>query len=154
MILPLFAGLDRIAASTLEEPRDLGAGRSQTFLFVTLPLSRQAILAGTIIVMLPMVGDYYTQVLLASTRNTSMLGNLIVSSMQSSLVQRGASLALLVNAAAHRADALLHARQSYGPAALLAGNAPVRVASPSRLPPSPPVAGHIGECGRRVRGLD
>jgi spermidine/putrescine transport system permease protein len=154
MILPLFAGLDRIAASTLEEPRDLGAGRSQTFLFVTLPLSRQAILAGTIIVMLPMVGDYYTQVLLASTRNTSMLGNLIVSSMQSSLVQRGASLALLLML-------LLIAPMLYYMRASRTDLLPCwlvmhRFAShlPRACTPSPPVAGHIGECGRRVRGLD
>jgi ABC-type spermidine/putrescine transport system permease subunit I len=96
MILPLFAGLDRIPRSMLEAARDLGAGQLQTFWRITLPLSRQAILAGTIIIMLPMFGDYYTQVLLASTRGTSMLGNLIVSSMQSSLVQTGASLALIL----------------------------------------------------------
>jgi spermidine/putrescine transport system permease protein len=95
MILPLFAGLDQIAGSTLEAARDLGAGQVQTFVRVTLPLSRQAILAGSVIITLPMFGDYYTQVLLASTRDTSMLGNLIVSSIQSSLVQNGASLVLL-----------------------------------------------------------
>jgi ABC-type spermidine/putrescine transport system permease subunit I len=95
MVVTLFAGLDQIARHTLEAARDLGAGQVQTFVRVTFPLSRQAILAGTIIVTLPMFGDYYTQVLLASTRDTSMLGNLIVSSMQSSLVQTGASLVLL-----------------------------------------------------------
>jgi spermidine/putrescine transport system permease protein len=96
MILPLFAGLDRIPRSSLEASRDLGAGQLETFRRVTWPLSRQAVLAGMIIVTLPMFGDYYTQSLLASTRNTSMIGNLIVSSMQSSLVQQGASLVLLL----------------------------------------------------------
>jgi len=96
MILPLFAGLDRIPASTMEASRDLGGGQAATFWRVTLPLSRQAILAGVILVMLPMFGDYYTQVLLASTRDTSMIGNLIVSSIQSSLVQTGASLVLVL----------------------------------------------------------
>ncbi len=96
MILPLFAGLDRIPIANLEASRDLGAGQIETFRRVTLPLSRHAVLAGIIIVTLPMFGDYYTQTLLARTRDTSMIGNLIVSSMQSSLVQTGASLVLLL----------------------------------------------------------
>jgi ABC-type spermidine/putrescine transport system permease subunit I len=96
MILPLFGVLDRIPASTLEAARDLGAGQVTTFLRVTLPLSRQGILAGIVIVSLPMFGDYFTQTLLAGTRNTAMIGNLIVSSIQSSLVQTGASLVLIL----------------------------------------------------------
>jgi ABC-type spermidine/putrescine transport system permease subunit I len=96
MILPLFAFLDRISTSSLEASRDLGAGPAATFRRVTLPQSRQAILAGIVIVMLPMFGDYFTTALLASTRNTAMIGSLIVSSMGSSLVQEGASLVLLL----------------------------------------------------------
>ena len=96
MVLPLYAMLDRIDRSTLEASRDLGAGQTQPFLRVTLPLSRQAILAGCIIVTLPMFGDYYTQTLLASTRGTSMFGNLIVSSIDSSLVNTGASLVVIM----------------------------------------------------------
>ncbi|HET9724423.1 MAG TPA: ABC transporter permease [Actinomycetota bacterium] len=96
MILPLYGTLDRISSGTLEASRDLGAGQTSTFLRVTLPLSRQGILAGIVIVMLPMFGDYYTTNLLASTRNTAMVGTLIVSSMGSSLVQQGASLVLLL----------------------------------------------------------
>jgi ABC-type spermidine/putrescine transport system permease subunit I len=96
MILPLYAMLDRIDRSTLEAARDLGAGQVQTFRRITLPLSRQAIFAGCLIVALPMFGDYYTQTLLASTRGTAMFGNLIVSSLESSLVNAGASLVLVM----------------------------------------------------------
>ena len=96
MILPLYATLDRIDTSLLEASRDLGLGQVRTFLHTTLPLSRQAILAGCIIVSLPMFGDYFTQSLLAATRNTSMIGNLIVNSMQSSLVADGASLVVIL----------------------------------------------------------
>ena len=96
MILPLYATLDRISSATLEAGRDLGAGQVSTFFRITLPLSRQGILAGIVIVTLPMFGDYYTTNLLASTRNTAMVGTLIVSSMGSSLVQQGASLVLLL----------------------------------------------------------
>jgi spermidine/putrescine transport system permease protein len=96
MILPLFGTLDRIERSTIEAARDLGAGQLHTFRRVTLPLSRQGILAGCIIVALPMFGDYFTQTLLASTRQTAMFGNLIVASVESSLVNAGASLVIVL----------------------------------------------------------
>jgi ABC-type spermidine/putrescine transport system permease subunit I len=76
MILPMFGFLDRIDQNLLEAGRDLGAGPVKTFVRVTLPLSRQAILAGMVIVALPMFGDYFTNDLLGSTK-TSMYGNLI-----------------------------------------------------------------------------
>ena len=76
MILPLFAQLDRIDQNLLEGGRDLGASPARTFLRVTLPLSRQAILAGLVIVSLPMFGDYFTNNLLGGVK-TSMFGNLI-----------------------------------------------------------------------------
>jgi spermidine/putrescine transport system permease protein len=76
MILPLFGFLDRIPQSLLEAGRDLGASSSQTFRRVTLPMSKPGILAGLVIVSLPMFGDYYTNDLLGSQR-TSMFGNLI-----------------------------------------------------------------------------
>ena len=80
MILPLFGSLDRINQSLLEAGRDLGGNSFQTFRRVTLPLSRSAILAGLVIVSLPMFGDYYTNNLLGS-QNTSMFGNLIDSAV-------------------------------------------------------------------------
>jgi ABC-type spermidine/putrescine transport system permease subunit I len=98
MILPLYATLDRIDSFTLEASRDLGAGQVATFLRVTLPLSRQAILAGCIIVTLPMFGDYFTQTLLSASPRTAMLGNIIVSSLGSSLVKLGASLVVILMA--------------------------------------------------------
>ncbi|MEX0991010.1 MAG: ABC transporter permease [Actinomycetota bacterium] len=77
MILPLYAGLDRINQSLMEASRDLGASPSKTFWKVTLPLSKPAVLAGMVIVSLPMFGDYYTTYLLSSRGRTSMIGTLI-----------------------------------------------------------------------------
>ena len=96
MILPLFGTLDRIDTSLLEASQDMGASRLRTFLRVTVPLSKQGILAGCIIVALPMFGDYFTQTLLSSTRQTAMFGNLIVGSIESSLVNTGASLVIVL----------------------------------------------------------
>ena len=97
MILPLYASLDRIQESLLEAGRDLGGSGAQTFWRVTLPLSRPAILAGIVIVTLPMFGDYYTNDLLGSTK-TSMFGNLIAVQREATGgVTRSASLVLILS---------------------------------------------------------
>ena len=77
LILVLYAGLDRIDPSLLEAGRDLGLGRVRTFLRVTLPLSRQPIMTGMLITVLPMLGDYFTNQLMSGTTGTTMLGNVI-----------------------------------------------------------------------------
>ncbi|MDX6525428.1 MAG: spermidine/putrescine transport system permease protein, partial [Gaiellales bacterium] len=60
LILPLFAALDRIDQRHIEAARDLGASPRQAFMRVTLPLSKAGILAGSVLIALPMFGDYYT----------------------------------------------------------------------------------------------
>jgi len=77
LILVLYAGLDRIDGSLLEAGRDLGLGRATTFVKVTMPLSRQPILTGLLITVLPMLGDYFTNQLLSGTPGTAMIGNVI-----------------------------------------------------------------------------
>ncbi len=77
MILPLFAGLDRIDQSMLEASRDLGASRFSTFRRVTLPMSKAAVVASLLLVTLPMVGDYFTNDLLSASPSTAMFGNII-----------------------------------------------------------------------------
>jgi spermidine/putrescine transport system permease protein len=81
MILPLYAGLDRIPQSTLEAARDLGAGRLETFRRVTWRMSRPAVVASLLLTCLPMLGDYFTNDLLSASPNTSMVGNLINNSL-------------------------------------------------------------------------
>ncbi len=97
LILVLYAGLDRIDASLIEAGRDLGLGRARTFLRVTLPLSRQPILTGMLITVLPMLGDYFTNQLLSGAPNTSMIGNLIEGQLGTPGLQgQGAVLSLLL----------------------------------------------------------
>ena len=83
MILPFYGFLDRIDQNLLEAGRDLGASPLQTFVRVTLPLSKPAIMAGIVIVTLPMFGDYYTNNLLSGSPKTTMFGNLLDNSMES-----------------------------------------------------------------------
>jgi ABC-type spermidine/putrescine transport system permease subunit I len=94
MILPLYGFLDRIDQSLLEAGRDLGASPLRTFVRITLPLSKQAILARLGIVSLPMFGDYYTNNLLSGSPKTLMFGNLLDNSMQST--GQGPASAVLV----------------------------------------------------------
>ena len=97
LILVLYAGLDRIDPALIEAGRDLGLGRVRTFIRVTLPLSRQAILTGMLITVLPMLGDYFTNQLLSGTTSTTMIGNVIDGQLQTPAFQaEGAVLALML----------------------------------------------------------
>src|SRR5580692_1084124 len=97
LILVLYAGLDRIEPALIEAGRDLGLGRVRTFLRITLPLSRQPILTGLLITVLPMVGDYFTNQLLSGAPQTSMIGNLIQGQLGTpGLEGQGAVLSLLL----------------------------------------------------------
>jgi spermidine/putrescine transport system permease protein len=97
LILVLYAGLDRIDQRLLEAGRDLGLGRARTFLRVTIPLSRQAILTGMLITVLPMMGDYFTNQMLSGASSTAMIGNVIDSQLNTASQQsQGAALSLLL----------------------------------------------------------
>jgi spermidine/putrescine transport system permease protein len=97
LILPLFAALDRIDQRQIEAARDLGASPLSAFLRVTLPLSVPGILAGTVLVALPMFGDYYTADLVSASTQTNMIGNQIDEFMrQGSEKVTGAVLTLLL----------------------------------------------------------
>ncbi|HVZ01126.1 MAG TPA: ABC transporter permease [Dongiaceae bacterium] len=77
LILPLLAALDRIDRSVLEAARDLGASPAEAFYHVTLPLSKPGILGASVIIALPMFGDYYTPNIVSGSPKTTMLGNQI-----------------------------------------------------------------------------
>ncbi|MEI7760215.1 MAG: ABC transporter permease [Thermoleophilia bacterium] len=77
LILPLYASLDRIDQRQIEAARDLGASPASAFRRVSLPLSRPGILAGLVLIALPMFGDYYTPDLVSSSTKTTMIGNQI-----------------------------------------------------------------------------
>jgi len=94
MFPPSYRFLDRIDQRQLEAGRDLGANPFWTFVRVTLPLSKPAILASLVIVTLPMFGDYYTNNLLSGSPKTTMFGNLLDNSMEAT--GQGPEAAILV----------------------------------------------------------
>ncbi len=76
MILPLYAALDRMDPALIEAGKDLYGGPWQTFRNVTLPHTFQGVLAGTVLVFLPAVGDFVAAQLLGGP-DSYMVGNLI-----------------------------------------------------------------------------
>ena len=74
MILPIYAGLERIPSSLLEASADLGAKAGTTFRRVVLPLAFPAVVAGSIFTFSLSLGDYIVPNLVA---NAKFMGNLI-----------------------------------------------------------------------------
>ncbi|MEK6192389.1 MAG: ABC transporter permease [Chloroflexota bacterium] len=74
MILPIYAGLERIPNSLLEASSDLGARSWRTFRRVVLPLALPAVVAGSIFTFSLSLGDYITPALVS---NTKFIGNVI-----------------------------------------------------------------------------
>lgn len=98
LILPLYATLERLDWRLVEAARDLGASPREAFLRVTLPLSRQGVAAGLVLVALPMLGDYYTNDIISRSPRTEMIGNQIDFFLNAGTQpQRGAVLVLVLS---------------------------------------------------------
>jgi len=76
MILPVYAALDRMDPALIEAGKDLYGGPWETFRNVTWPHTVQGVLAGTVLVFLPAVGDFVAAQLLGGP-DSYMVGNLI-----------------------------------------------------------------------------
>jgi len=76
MILPLYANLVKLDEAYLEASADLGAGPLTTFVTVTLPLSLPGIIAGSMLVFIPAIGEYVIPALLGGP-DTLMIGRVL-----------------------------------------------------------------------------
>src|SRR6266498_1500907 len=76
MILPIYTSLEKIDNSLYEAAADLGANSIKTFLRVTLPLSMPGVVAGTILVFIPVMGTFIVSDILGG-RQVILVGNLI-----------------------------------------------------------------------------
>ena len=75
-VLPIFVSLEKVDRSLLEAGQDLGESRWVTFLRVTLPLSMPGVIASSLIVFIPTVGDYVTPKLVGDGKQP-MIANFI-----------------------------------------------------------------------------
>ncbi|MCB1517047.1 MAG: ABC transporter permease subunit, partial [Hyphomicrobiaceae bacterium] len=76
MILPLYANLVKLDDSLLEASADLGGRPLTTFMNITLPLSLPGIVAGSMLVFIPAVGEFVIPALLGGP-NTLMIGRVL-----------------------------------------------------------------------------
>src|SRR3954454_20387645 len=92
MILPIYAGLERIPNSLISAPEDLGAAPFTTFRRVVLPLAFPAVVAGSIFTFALTLGDYITPRLVS---NDQFIGNVIFSNITNNNLPFAAALALV-----------------------------------------------------------
>tara|TARA_R110000868_G_scaffold10904_21_gene53019 strand:+ start:15965 stop:16873 length:909 start_codon:yes stop_codon:yes gene_type:complete len=76
MILPLYANLVKHDNSLLEAAMDLGAGKVRAFWSITIPLSKSGIIAGSMLVFIPVVGEFVIPELLGGPE-TLMIGKVL-----------------------------------------------------------------------------
>jgi putrescine transport system permease protein len=76
MVLPLYSHLSKMDGRLVEAAQDLGASPWVTFWTVTVPLSRAGILAGSMLVFIPCVGEYVIPELLGGPQ-TLMIGRVL-----------------------------------------------------------------------------
>ena len=76
MVLPLYAALERIDWSLVEAAQDLGDGPLRAFRRVTLPLALPGVVAGSLLVFIPLMGEYLIPAILGGNK-TAYAGTLI-----------------------------------------------------------------------------
>jgi putrescine transport system permease protein len=76
MILPLYTNLVKLDPALLEASADLGGRPLRTFLSVTLPLSMPGVIAGSMLVFIPAIGEYVIPALLGGA-DTLMIGRVL-----------------------------------------------------------------------------
>ncbi|MEN8246792.1 MAG: ABC transporter permease [Thermodesulfobacteriota bacterium] len=98
MILPIYAALDGLDRSVLEAATDLGANPFRRFFRVTLPLTRGGLLAGSILVFIPTVGEWLVPHIFGGSK-IMMAGSLVAHKFTAvGNIPQGSSLAMMLAA--------------------------------------------------------
>jgi|APSaa5957512622_1039677.scaffolds.fasta_scaffold37093_1 spermidine/putrescine transport system permease protein len=98
MILPLHASLEGLEPALLEAATDLGAHPVRRFFRITLPLSRGGLIAGSILVFIPTMGDWLVPAILGGSK-VMMIGNLVAHQFTvAGNIPAGSSLAVMLAA--------------------------------------------------------
>ncbi|RJT07472.1 ABC transporter permease [Halococcus sp. IIIV-5B] len=75
-VLPIYASIARMDKSLISASKDLGAGPVKTFLYITLPRTKEGIFVGTLLVAIPTFGAFVTPAMLGGPTD-NMIGSLI-----------------------------------------------------------------------------
>lgn len=76
MVLPLYASIEKLDFNLIEAAQDLGAGYFRAFVRIILPLTLPGIAAGSVLVFIPVSGQYIVPTILGGGK-VDMLGNLL-----------------------------------------------------------------------------
>jgi putrescine transport system permease protein len=76
MVLPLYSAIEKLDLTLLEAAADLGCRPVRAFFAITLPLTREGIFAGCLLVFIPAVGEYVIPALLGGP-DTLMIGRVV-----------------------------------------------------------------------------
>lgn len=76
MVLPLYAAIEKLDLTLLEAAADLGCRPTKAFFTITLPLTKEGIYAGCLLVFIPAVGEFVIPALLGGP-STLMIGRVV-----------------------------------------------------------------------------
>jgi putrescine transport system permease protein len=76
MVLPLYTAIEKLDLTLLEAAADLGCRPTKAFVTITLPLTKEGIFAGCLLVFIPAVGEYVIPALLGGP-DTLMIGRVV-----------------------------------------------------------------------------
>jgi len=93
-VLPIFVAMEKIDRSYLEAAQDLGDSAFWSFLRVTLPLSMPGVIAATLIVFVPTIGDYVTPKLVGGPDGLMIANMIELQFKKANNAPLGAALAL------------------------------------------------------------
>jgi spermidine/putrescine transport system permease protein len=94
MVFPLYVTLERMDRSLVEASKDLGAGRWATFRQITLPVMMPGLISGSILVFIPMMGEYVIPQILGYGQVFTMGNSLVLRFLESRNWPAGAAQAV------------------------------------------------------------
>jgi spermidine/putrescine transport system permease protein len=96
MVFPIYVTMERMDRTLVEASKDLGAGRWATFRQVTLPITATGLITGSILVFIPLMGEYVIPAILGYGR-VFLIGNqLVLQFLESRNWPQGAARAVVL----------------------------------------------------------
>jgi spermidine/putrescine transport system permease protein len=96
MIFPIYVTLERMDRTLVEASKDLGAGRWSTFRQITLPIILPGLITGSILVFIPLMGEYVIPAILGYGRVFLVGNQLVLQFLESRNWPEGAARAVVL----------------------------------------------------------
>jgi spermidine/putrescine transport system permease protein len=96
MVFPLYVTLERMDRSLVEASKDLGAGRWATFRQITLPIALPGLITGSILVFIPMMGEYVIPNILGYGRVFTVGSSLVLRFLEARDWPSGSAMAVVL----------------------------------------------------------